>query len=70
MFYYYLHRIIARRRRGDESYQYRVEFTDGSTNWLLPRNIPLTMVRMFNARKRRWTERWHDISTAHSDMAA
>ena len=48
-----IHRIRARRRRGDGSYQYQVQFTDDTTNWLCPRDIPLTMVRKFNAAKRR-----------------
>ena len=45
--------LLARRRRSDGRFEYRVQYTDNSTAWLPARDIEPTVVRRFNARKRR-----------------
>jgi len=45
--------LLARRRRSDGCFEYRVQYTDNSTAWLPARDIEPTVFRSFNARKRR-----------------
>ena len=51
--WYTISGILARRRRRDGSYEYRVQYVDNSTAWLKARDITPAAVRRFNATKRR-----------------